>query len=409
MTPNPQDRELGAGSLWPRLVETWEELQWPRVLSGARHGLRPALAGLGFFAIVTVGLLITVGLRIDAWLGWGGGVPVWPWLEDPGRTWLLLPWRLYVTIPKSLVWGLPVTTLVFGPLAIFVWVVMLGAVGRMVASEVSLGRRISWTQGLAFSLRHWVSLVGAVLGPLVALWLIALMMGAAGYLLMSWPVVNLLGAVLFGVYLLGAAAAVVTAVGYMLGRGLLVPAVVCEGADAVDAIQRVYGYVLGRPLRLAFYLALAVLGVAVVVGILGLLTYWTIGFAAQGAGVWAGGRGGGAVWTAVRDAMGFAGPAGSYGEPPAGTFAAAAWIIRLWSLIPLGLLLGTLVSCATAAMTMVYLAMRRVCDGQDVAELWIPGAIEANMAAAMSGRARAAAELGTPAATRPVAGDADDL
>ena len=58
---------------------------------------------------------------------------------------------------------------------------------------------------------------------------------------------------------------------------------------------------------------------------------------------------------------------------------------------------------------MVYLAMRRVCDGQDVAELWIPGAIEANMAAAMSGRARAAAELGTPAPTRPVAGDADDL
>jgi len=420
MTPTPKqpDRDLIAGSLWPRLADTWDEFLWPRVLTSAKFGLRPGRLGLAFFTIIIIGLLLNVGLAIDARIG--GSMPEWPWLHDPRRTWLLLPWRIFLTVPWSLAQNLPVTTLVFGPLSVGVWVVMLGAICRMVAYEVCLGRPLPWTQALAYSLRRWPSLLGAVLGPLVALLIFGTAMATAGFVLMKWPGLNILGAILFGFAVMGSAVAIITIIGYALGRGLLIPAVICEGADAIDAIQRTYSYVFSRPIRLVAYLLLAFISVFVTVGIVTFFIYWTVGFAAQSAGVWAGDRGQTAVWYATCEALGIAAPPNVTGLPavaneaPKGTFAAAAWIIQIWIIIPLGLVVAGLLSCSTAAITMVYLAMRRACDGQDLAELWIPGMVEANMAKVMDSRAKVAAESGRPPpSARPTvsdsAGESDDL
>jgi len=38
----------------------------------------------------------------------------------------------------------------------------------------------------------------------------------------------------------------------------------------------------------------------------------------------------------------------------------------------------------------VYLAIRRVCDGQDTAEIWMPGMMEGVMTESLRGRAAAA-------------------
>ena len=81
---------------------------------------------------------------------------------------------------------------------------------------------------------------------------------------------------------------------------------------------------------------------------------------------------------------------GAFGEPE-GSFRTASWMIRLWTMVPVYGLLACIVSCAVACKTIVYLSMRRICDGQDMAEIWVPGEIEGMMKSSLAGRA---AEVG---------------
>jgi hypothetical protein len=47
--------------------------------------------------------------------------------------------------------------------------------------------------------------------------------------------------------------------------------------------------------------------------------------------------------------------------------------MRMWMIIPLTLLAAYAVSYFWCAATLLYLAVRRVNDGQDMNELWTPG------------------------------------
>jgi hypothetical protein len=51
---------------------------------------------------------------------------------------------------------------------------------------------------------------------------------------------------------------------------------------------------------------------------------------------------------------------------------ASVWIINLWLAVPIGVLAAYLLSLVLTVSTMVYLIMRRVVDGQDIGELWVP-------------------------------------
>jgi hypothetical protein len=136
------------------------------------------------------------------------------------------------------------------------------------------------------------------------------------------------------------------------------------------------------------------------------MTVSSVGFAAR-ASTWffdINDRGSEMVWRGTLDALGMAGGPGGRGQPLKGTYASGQWLVRFWTLIPVVLVLASLASCAVAAITMVYLAMRRVCDGQDVAELWVPGMVERNMRDALDSRAKVAAEHPGP---RPGAATSD--
>ena len=91
-----------------------------------------------------------------------------------------------------------------------------------------------------------------------------------------------------------------------------------------------------------------------------------------------------------------------------GTFDASARIIRFWTAIPLAFVSAAALSCAASAATMVYLALRRVCDGQDIAELWTPGAVEAGMAESLSGRAELSRAAIEQAGTEDIAENPDE-
>jgi hypothetical protein len=116
-------------------------------------------------------------------------------------------------------------------------------------------------------------------------------------------------------------------------------------------------------------------------------------FAAAAAGIWAGDRGRWMVWEAVRAAAMYVeiGPAPTpMPEGPAGSYETAGAIVRFWSLILAMLVPAAFFSGLVAAATMLYLAMRKAADGQDLEELWWPGRVDRAMAESMNARAKAA-------------------
>jgi hypothetical protein len=161
---------------------------------------------------------------------------------------------------------------------------------------------------------------------------------------------------------------------------MLIPGVACEGTDGLDAIQRAFAYVFGRPVRLILYSLLLLVVGAVMVSIVGMLVNGSIAFA----------DGSLSAWT-TRGSEILSGT-GATGKELNGFAGAAATIVDFWKSAA-GLVVGAFgVSFFFSGSTVLYLVMRRACDGQDVAELWMPGMVEGTMARAMSGRAEAAVE-----------------
>ena len=82
-------------------------------------------------------------------------------------------------------------------------------------------------------------------------------------------------------------------------------------------------------------------------------------------------------------------------------------MIRFWTTIPVILVLASFLSCCVSVSTALYLGMRRVCDGQDWAELWMPGMIAGTMATSLAGRATVVQDMGSAQPTPPPA-EADE-
>lgn len=373
-----------------QLADWWEDLLWPKVMASAALGLRPARVGLAFFGMVVVACVGWLGYTIDGWIGKTGDLPL-PWEvghmlgQDGPQT---AVYRLLVTYPIGCMTSHPFTTCLLLVAALPAWLVVVGAVSRMAAMEFSRGEFISWAEAVGFSLRRLASLLGAVLGPLIAVWLIALTLAVAGWLLLSWPGLNIIGGALYiFAIVLGVVASLIGIV-FVVGKGMLIPAVVCDGADAIDAIQRAYAYTLDRPVRLFVYMILAAVGFFFVSVIVVAIVGSGLGVAYAGANLWLGEKASAMLSHGTFSALFFL---GFPGQEPEGTYKVGSWLIRLWTMIPVYGVLACLVSCCIACSTVIYLAMRRICDGQDTSELWIPGEIEGAVKLSLAGRAEAAA------------------
>jgi hypothetical protein len=372
-----------------RLTTFTDDLLWPRLMEAVRLALRPERIGIGLFTIVLVVLIDSlVRLVFSGYLA--NTPPLLTVLIDP----LVQGWDLFTAGCRALSVSAAATGLAqmaYGPplgllenygwatlplviLALPTLLLGYGAVARMAACDFSGGVLLPWPQAIAFALARWKSLVSAILGPLILAGLIILALAAGGYVLLHWPVLDWLGGLLYGLFLLAAALAVLILVCYALGRPLLVPAVVCEGSDGIDAIQRAYAYVLGRPVRLLVYLIFLIIQGIIVVTLAALLAIAVIALARSAA----------AFWTGPHADTLFPAPDGTVPS----RFAARA--IQFWSTIPLVLVAGFAFSYFACASTVLYLVLRRVNDAQDIGELWTPGLIEGTMAETMASRAKAA-------------------
>lgn len=382
------------------------DLVWPKLLKVGPLAIRPARLGLALVFLIGARLIIA----LSDWLDWRPGENV---LGEFARTALALlrslrPLEahhaanelvmLMVGLPAQLLRDSWQTALISIPLLLIWTVIFGGAIARSAACDFCAGVSIPWPQALGFGLTRWRSLLGAVLLPLLLVWVIVLGMAAAGWALFSLPWLNVLGGVLWGLFLIGGLVCAGVSIAYALGHSLLVPSVAVEGTDAIDAVQHAYSFVFARPLRLVIYLVILAVQFLVVGTIVALMVWLLVQFAHDSASAWSGPRGK-MVISGLPTPPPSSPPtdAPQSGSPIAGApmpTRLAHGLVTTWTLVPILLGFSFAVSYYWSAMVVLYLAMRRITDGQDVQELWMPGMVEGTLA-------RAAAPAGAASAPLP--------
>ena len=364
-------------------------LVWPRLLAAARLALRPARLGISLIMLVLIGLIAQIprlwirpapdeyngplamgsDLAAAAFIKLVSGVIA---LEHVRAGEALLD--LFVHLPKRLIAEYPWGSLAVLVPALAVWAVGGGAVARMAATEFSLERRTSWTRALGFALSRWGSLFAAMAAPLLVVGLLIGVMAAIGWFLLGIPYLNAGTSVAYFVLLLLGFAGVVILVTYLLAMPMLVPAVACEGTDAIDGIQRCYAYVSGRPLKVVLYSAILLVQAVVVTVILAALAQAAVSLAAWSSTLLISDDLAVAILAqADAAAKPIATPVDTTDLSGAERFAFGA--VRFWIGIPMLLVASFVVSFWFSGGTVLYLLVRQVCDGQDTGELWTPGLI----------------------------------
>ena len=260
--------ELTAGLVWPLLLRTPAlALQPPRVLLGmlimlALWGSGSALDwALGLGRVEPVASPLVWGIR-DGWM-------------NASEQTLELEPRLALRTLSEATFGQTVTLLTYRPLpalaALLVLIPILavgsGAIARSVAVDSAVGLNLGVRESLSFGLKSWRTLIGALAIPLALVGVGVAALKIAGWLLLGIPYVNVVGSVCYVLFLAVGVGVYLLLVGYLLGQSLLAPAVAVEGSDSIDAIQRVYAYLMGRPGRALLYLAVAVVQGLIAFGI----------------------------------------------------------------------------------------------------------------------------------------------
>jgi hypothetical protein len=398
-----------------RLDELFAQLLWPRLLSGWKLGLQP---GRWLLCLIFV-TAVFLAENLYTWLAKGSPKgPIAELLDTGGRNLgILLRWatgrsgstgfgsgftggefsgralaadavyELFIRKPSELIQDQPLATLLFLPLIVAGFVYVSLCVCRSCAGEVSLKAAFAWRNISTLSLRKLPAGLGALLGPLVMIWITGLLIWVVfGKLLFEVSWLAWLGGLLLPIAAIAAVAAAVMMVLYLLSFIMILPALACEGTDAFDSVQRAFAYVISRPAKLALY-ALVGLGVTAIAASFGLFLLIVAGqFLRFTSGIPLESLLTG-DFRDVRDQIGGVGTA----------------VARLLLAGGVLLLISMILSIFLCQSTQIYLCMRQVVDGQDVEELWVEARPEAT--AQVPAGSAASKEAAPPAP--PASADAD--
>ena len=363
-------------------------LFWPKLLHAAGLALRPQRVLLGMFGV----LLIALADRLPVLWNKGGAQAFQSWLAgaveslgrvrsgltgaDPGLVGGGLG-SIFISSPRELFAHAPLGTLVTLLISLPAWALLSLAVCRSCATEFALGERLTWPESVAFARSRWLSGIGVLLSPWIVLYSTILLLAILGWVLLRWPYVQVLGGAVYVIALPLGVLGVVVLLGLLLGGWMLVPAVACEGSDWIDGVQRVYAYAVARPARLAAYLVVLAIAGVLCIGAAWVVTHLIAGFTFRASMLWlpdttAANLSGRTLW--MHQAADASDAADAIADTDAGG-SAARGLVGFWTRLPLWLALGYAASYICCAGTVLYLTMRRVCDGQDIGELWKPGMI----------------------------------
>ena len=344
--------DLVSGLVWPRLLQApLLAARFTPVLMGLLAvgavrlldllgGERPVVGSTLDALVVDLGRLVRSAMQLD-----GGGIHA---------------------VASDLLLRLPLSELAGRPwLAGFVLVLSLalaaafgGAIARQAALHCGGHRVLSPLGVLLEAVGRLHSSFIAFLLPTLILVAVLLVMACLGWALLSIPYVQVVGAVVMGLAVPLAFVAVFLGFAAVLGTALMVPCVAAEGTDALDAIQRVLAYARGAFIRLAVYVA-----ISVAVGLLASWLAFAIGASAS------------AIFDDASRAFLGEQTAAAIKSPSSDhpwSILATRAILEFWSGVPGLLAQAYAFSLFFTASTLVYLGMRRVVDGQDMGEIWVP-------------------------------------
>ncbi|MCH7798962.1 MAG: hypothetical protein IID28_11040 [Planctomycetes bacterium] len=263
----------------------------------------------------------------------------------------------------------PLFTVAYGLFFLVLIAIGGGALSRMAAVDMAFGEKIRLQEAIDFALRSWRRLVGSLVLPLLIAGVLSAMLLVGGFFLML-PWLDVLGGLLYGVALLLGFGVVFLLAGYAAGFSLLVPAVACENCDAADAQQRAYAYALSHPLHLLGYGIVAMVGLSVGFVLASLFAVAVLNL--TGALVDAA-----TANAAVDVTYGFAlfdlAPRRAAAIPLQLHSEWSAGLVMFWQTVVVSLVAAYVFSNYFSASTTVYMLMRRVCDGQELDEIWQEG------------------------------------
>lgn len=382
------------------------DLLWPKLFRAPVMALNPGRIALAAFFVLIAVVTLSILRAIEQGFGWGSSEESvqrlrWtttivfsiPDLESP-RTWATAWIDSLMAFPGAAIRAHPLVGTLGSLIVLFLIAISGGALSRSCVCELGGNIRCGWPDAVGFSLSRASSLVGALIGPILFVTILAFLISIGGLVLLRIPGVNLIGSVLFGLALICGFVAVIVILLYALGHVMLLPAVAADGSDAVDAIQRAYSYILGKPGRYVVYSLIAIVQGFIVVGIAVAVLAATVTFTLRASSQWAGEdartmltqaqaaatQGSNAEARVLREAairqateMGEPAPTEPNATPDRFiTFGWGARVIELWLLLPGLCVAGFVMSYVHAAGSTVYLIMRRLNDGQDFAEIWRP-------------------------------------
>jgi hypothetical protein len=345
------------------LPDLLDDLLWPKLFRAAPLALQPGHIGLALFTLAAVGL---IGIA-NTWLGAESSffdMLASAWTPAPGVDASRAgPVGLTLARAGALISEHPFNVFLQGIPMLAALAIGVGAISRMSAAEFSSGVNMTWAEGLGFIIGRWPSALGAAFAAPLLIGIIALALAIMGVVFLQLPGLDIAGAIGFIVVILLALLGAVLTLGLLLGHSMLVPALACEGTDAIDALQRVYAYVLARPGRLVAYSLVLAFILAATALALYTIASGTEYLARSATGAWLAPSPGSILNpdSAVASA-----------DSPAATRAIAAEIVSFW----IGLVWMTcaagLFATYVSGFTILYLIMRQASDGQDWGELWFP-------------------------------------
>lgn len=357
------------------LADLLSELLWPGLLRAGALAFRPQRLFVAAGTIVLVGLVGSLShLWSEASFGqrtgevFGGAARGFGtafdsfslsrfWDLPLGRLWMAIE-ALVLYAPIQIVQEFPVSTFILGLPMLAVALVGWFAIARSAAFEFGVHAFEPWSVCVARGIERLPALALSVFAVPIAVVLFASLTAGLSWVLLGLPVVNLVGAVLWGFGLLIGVFAAVLLAAWALGLPLLAPAIACDGPDSFDAMQRALAYVIGKPLRYTMYTTGLIAIGAVLAVLVGLVLHGGDELATRSAS---------ALLSPEHAVVLQPGSAGS--DTLEGTTAAAAHVIDFWRSL-LSLAGGAFVfSFFSSASSVLYLLMRKLNDGQDIGDL----------------------------------------
>lgn len=241
-----------------------------------------------------------------------------------------------------------------------VWTLFGGAISRSVVMDAARGHAISVPESIAYALSRSAALLGSYLLPLGLIAMCAGLLWVFGAVLLTLPGVDIAGGVLYGVALLVGLALSLLSLGLAVGFPLLIPAVAADSADITDAFQRAYAYLIERPFSLLVWAVALIAQGAAGVFITAIVVTTAVNWSADLTGAAEAGLAGDArLFAPLQEHDGLEGTAG-----------VAAGAIGVWERAAVALIGAHALSFFFAASSLVYLRVRRACDGQAIEDVW---------------------------------------